>query len=591
MNHSMTYLFSNKSCNINNLFVLLFLFFLTSCGGGGSNTTINNIPTAKEAALEKIMAYAEDGNNSIPNVQDYFDVGASGINNQNISTINSLVDGLEADDVDTTDEIITLTTQLGINLTPIANAGEDKTVDVNQSITITGSGTDSDGSIQSYTWKIGSNILATTASFSYTPTTVGTHKLSLTVSDNQESSASDSMLLIVTTATTQDTIKQFFNYGQSLSLGTKASPLLTSSQPYKNIMFNGGLTARANPGKLVSFIPLVEGRNVESQSSATANNIIQRIINENGIPLNNQTDIYLASNPGAGARKISELSIGTIFYDTILTQTQAAKDIAQELGILHQVSFMTFMQGESNYTNPPMPALTYAAALSKLINDLNSDVSEITNQLTLFPMINYQIASHRFYLRTIPTVALGHLYASKTDDNINLAVPMYIFDYVDNLHTDNQSNRQIGNYFARTYKRVVIDKIGWKPLQPSTVNWQEKTIDIMFDVPVGPIVFDTSWVAAEINKGFDIWNSDFSEVLDIIQSVTIIGQNTVRITMSMDPPTGSYVSYAFGRDVHNGFSGRTLGPRGNLRDSAGDSDSGPFGRMDNYSVIFSEQKM
>ncbi len=386
-------------------------------------------------------------------------------------------------------------------------------------------------------------------------------------------------------------IKQFFNYGQSLSLGVKASPLLSSSQPYKNIMFNGGLTARANPGKLTSFIPLVESRDVETQSSATANNITKLIENENGIDFNDQADVYLASNPGAGARKISELSKGSIFYDTILIQTQAAKDISQGLGIPHQVSFMTFMQGESNYTNPPMPAITYATALSKLINDLNTDVSEITNQLTSFPLINYQIASHRFYSKTIPTVALGHLLASKIDSNIHLAVPMYIFDYVDNLHTDNQSNRQIGNYFARTYKRVAIDNLDWKPLRPSTVDWQVKTVDIKFDVPVGPIVFDTSWVSAEVNQGFDIWNSDFSLMLDIIQSVTVVEQDTVRISMSMEPPIGSYVTYAFGRDAHNGFSGRTLGPRGNLRDSAGDNDSGPYGRMDNYSVIFSEQKM
>lgn len=83
------------------------------------------------------------------------------------------------------------------NQPPVANAGDDKSVTVNQSITLTGSGTDSDGSITSYEWKKDNTVLATTASFDYTPKTVGTDTLTLTVTDDEGSQTSDSVVITV----------------------------------------------------------------------------------------------------------------------------------------------------------------------------------------------------------------------------------------------------------------------------------------------------------------------------------------------------------------------------------------------------------
>ena len=84
------------------------------------------------------------------------------------------------------------------NKIPVASAGSDGTVQVNTGIVITGSGKDSDGIIISYEWKKGSIILATTASFKYTPTVVGTDTLTLTVTDNDGAKASDNIKIKVT---------------------------------------------------------------------------------------------------------------------------------------------------------------------------------------------------------------------------------------------------------------------------------------------------------------------------------------------------------------------------------------------------------
>ena len=83
------------------------------------------------------------------------------------------------------------------NQAPSVNAGADMTVIVNETVTITGSASDSDGTISSIEWKKGSEVLATTLSFSYTPTVVRTDVLKLTVMDDDGESSSDSVNITV----------------------------------------------------------------------------------------------------------------------------------------------------------------------------------------------------------------------------------------------------------------------------------------------------------------------------------------------------------------------------------------------------------
>ena len=96
------------------------------------------------------------------------------------------------------DNIVYNIAQAGENTLPVANAGVDKSTQVNQLVNISGTGIDSDGTISTYVWTKGSTILADTASFSYTPTIEGNEILTLTVTDNNGSTASDDMILTIT---------------------------------------------------------------------------------------------------------------------------------------------------------------------------------------------------------------------------------------------------------------------------------------------------------------------------------------------------------------------------------------------------------
>ena len=81
-------------------------------------------------------------------------------------------------------------TVLNVNQAPTANAGANTSVEVNNPVTLTGSGLDPDGTISSFSWTENGIEIATTASFVYTPTIVGTHTLTLTVTDNENASGS-----------------------------------------------------------------------------------------------------------------------------------------------------------------------------------------------------------------------------------------------------------------------------------------------------------------------------------------------------------------------------------------------------------------
>jgi len=85
-----------------------------------------------------------------------------------------------------------------VNLPPIVNAGEDVSIEEEASITITGTATDSDGTIVSIEWLDSeANVLATTLSFTYTGTSLGTHTLTLKVTDDDGASSTDTVNVTV----------------------------------------------------------------------------------------------------------------------------------------------------------------------------------------------------------------------------------------------------------------------------------------------------------------------------------------------------------------------------------------------------------
>lgn len=87
------------------------------------------------------------------------------------------------------------------NQVPSANAGADQSASDNdgsgdQSVTLNGIGADSDGTIASYQWSDGTSVLGNSASLT-TVLGVGTHALTLTVTDNGGATATDTVVVTV----------------------------------------------------------------------------------------------------------------------------------------------------------------------------------------------------------------------------------------------------------------------------------------------------------------------------------------------------------------------------------------------------------
>lgn len=98
------------------------------------------------------------------------------------------------------------------NQSPIADAGSDTTVAVGQSVTLDGSAShDPDGTIVEYVWE---ELNLTGATVATTFNTVGTHTITLRVTDDEGATATDTITVNVTSASTwQRTV--IFMYGQT----------------------------------------------------------------------------------------------------------------------------------------------------------------------------------------------------------------------------------------------------------------------------------------------------------------------------------------------------------------------------------------
>ncbi len=93
---------------------------------------------------------------------------------------------------------IEITVEIPSNYPPIANAGVDQNVIVGQTVNFDASNsTDSDGTIVTYKWKEGSSVLSQNQSFSDNSFSVGTHIITLTVTDDGGDSDSDELEITV----------------------------------------------------------------------------------------------------------------------------------------------------------------------------------------------------------------------------------------------------------------------------------------------------------------------------------------------------------------------------------------------------------
>lgn len=358
-------------------------------------------------------------------------------------------------------------------------------------------------------------------------------------------------------------------YGQSLALGTGVFSF-THLPVYQGLRFKQKIVS----GNLVydEAVPLTEsswlnttGNNTESPSSGLGQAMYELLDLDDGIPAaTNNVRIFMI-NPGAGGVAVQALIKGTAPYTKMMTMITAAAALANAAGATLVVPGWLWHQGEGNYANGVIAG--YAAALSGLADDFDADVKVITGQPQDVICSTYQVASHKAYSVAYPSIALDQYELARTNPKFTMSSPMYIFDYQssDHVHLASYWYKVSGAYGAKSLKRKCFDAGASKDfVYVDSYLIQGRVIELTLHVPVAPLVIDTTFVTENTNYGFTLLNA--SGVDQGALTVAVSG-NRVMILSPVAVTTGFTLQYAF---YGAGITGRTDGPRGNIRDSAGD---------------------
>ncbi len=352
--------------------------------------------------------------------------------------------------------------------------------------------------------------------------------------------------------------------GQSLSVGSQGTPILSTTQPFENVMFVTGV--RAGGAGLTSFVPLVE-TGVETMSAGMSSLITDLARSEalKGLPAPKNDHRLLVSCHGIGGTAYVGLKKGTVAYQNGMAQVAAGMALAKAASLTYVVRAVTNVHGESDHV--AMNA-AYEQDLVDWQKDYETDVKAATGQTEPIPMFHTQMSSWTKYGQATSAIPQAQLDAStKSAGKIVMVGPKYFLAYVaDGVHLSSQGYRHMGEYYAKAYRRVVLEGKAWEPVRPKTVSLAGDTVRVVFHVPAPPLAFDTTLVAAAVNQGFEY--TDDSGAPPAIASVTLDGPDAVKIKLAAAPSAAAKkrIRYAF-TGVAGATGGPTTGARGNLRDS------------------------
>lgn len=380
-------------------------------------------------------------------------------------------------------------------------------------------------------------------------------------------------------------------FGQSLSVGSAATPCITKKPKYKaGIQFNTGLLAAQ---KAVSyfkeFMPLFEqdlGVTIDSAgtgetaASGCCEKILELIQSEDGISVHSELwgdKKILFVCCGSGSKTISELT--TDYLAGLENAIQAAQNICTANGKTFSVPCWLWIQGETDQKFETTKA-NYKSALLSLQASIVSSVQSITGQTSTPLCLLCQCAAQNIVLpsqvshpfaATALDVPTAQMELARDNDEFVLAVPNYILDHstAERIHLNNFGSRMMGLYFGVVAKHA-LEGVADKCLAPTGASVSGNDITLAVQVPVPPLVVDGSWVYAVANSGFAVVNS--SDV-DILTSVDVKADKIVLHCSAS--PSGCKLFYGLNGTAYR--DGREEGSRGNIRDCSGFVNSGTAG--------------
>ena len=384
-------------------------------------------------------------------------------------------------------------------------------------------------------------------------------------------------------------ILHFLGYGQSLMAGdTNGGAVITTSLPayaqsFSNRVrpWDGGTDPAVIYAALTAYAEHTVGRNSETPMAGCLQMIYQLLLAEDGIDLLTAGQTLLGSVPAQPGTTITQLSKGGSLFPRVQNDIAYGAIRAAGLGKSYAPAAMLWAQGEGDYsTNTAQSA--YVAKLRQLRLDAEAEAQAASGLKRPLPLIMYQVATHIYYGRTTPSIALGQLEVA-SDDYACMATPTYFlpFDPANTVHLTQVGSKWLGAYFGLAAKRWLFDGKKPTPLVPKSWAVQGSVVTLVFPVAAGrKLVLDTATVADPGNYGFAVLDATGAALT--VSGVELVGRDKVKITCASGAP--ATVNYA--------WAGDALAGRGNLRDNAGDAlifdPSGINKPMHAWAPIFSK---
>jgi len=251
-------------------------------------------------------------------------------------------------------------------------------------------------------------------------------------------------------------------------------------------------------------------------------------------------------------------------------------------------SAIVFDQGESGRNANPDAAVAfnragYVADFAAYAASQRSAVETATGQAGLPDMLFVQIAPSAWYAdpeNGLNNIRLAQLDVHETETaGLLLALPDYPHPMGDGIHRTLPGTLMFGEtvgYVRHLRRRGLFTG----PVRPTLLERSGANVDITFHIPPtgGALAWDADWIdgtGIAATKGFKVRLASDNTPLTI-SSVTFVGSNKVRITLSADPGAGVIVSYAISTHTATGSGAWALG-RGLLMSQS--SQQSTFNRL------------
>ncbi|WAC20976.1 hypothetical protein OVA24_06220 [Luteolibacter sp. SL250] len=341
-------------------------------------------------------------------------------------------------------------------------------------------------------------------------------------------------------------------YGQSNASGSDAVPVLTTTAVYDALRFSTGVRGAGGGGvTAVSLLESTDDTQGETPCSGVALQWTESGTTDGAARL-------ILSAVGYGGYGINQLVKGTAPYTDLLSRASHARTLSGGAGVSHAVAAVVWVQGESDGA---MAQATYLEKLLDLREDLQADLrSQVLGggeDFLHLPMV--QPSAH---INAGGGPALAQLEAAVRSPYHHLVAPAYALPHANNIHYSALGAQMAGRAAGRAL-RELAEHGDARTLMPMGASSRGREIIWFWDVPVPPLLLDSSALPPTPSHGFQVEDEDGMVPISSIE----VMEDRVRIVVARDLEGDTEVRYA----LDNNGTGIINGASGNLRDSTADA--------------------